>query len=156
MGELPPQENHESGEETPSLDISMSKNTLIVNGKYLEPSDGAEILQDALAQGRGQILTGLERFREYMQELHPDAEVGLAPFSVMGFGMGEARKKVLTRQARMARQQVYDGIDDIKEEYQAFWIAVEASGYIPDVRVHWYGGHYNVSLWAQLPEEKKE
>jgi hypothetical protein len=146
-------EGLQSAENQPSLTVGMSKNTLLVNGRILETPDGPESIQRALTEGRDDIIKGLEDFRDYMQGQHPDAEVSLAPFSVMYFGRARERKRVLTDEALRSREQVYSNIEAIKEEYHPFWRAVEATGFTPEVRAYFFGSAWDVRLWARLPEE---
>lgn len=126
----------------------------MVDGRVLEPSDGAEVLQRALTEGRDEILWGLEEYRRYIQELNPGAEVSLAPFSVMK--LGTHPKEVLSKiglERKKHFEQLYPNIDDIREEFHPLWQAVEASGFIPEVRLHVssrseWGPQY---LWARIP-----
>jgi len=151
---IPPLVGVEIKESNLPLEISMSKNTLLVNGRVLQASDGPEILRQCLTEGKDEILRGLERYRKYIQDLNPGAEVSLAPFSVMYFGAARERKKVLTKESLVAKEQVYQDISAIREEYKPFWEAVEASGYRPEVRVYFYAPSWDVRLWAQIKEER--
>jgi hypothetical protein len=131
--------------------VEMSKNNLLVNDRLLEPSDGPEILLRALVENKDVIIQGLQRFCKEMQALHPDAQVGLAPFTVMR--ITSHPKRVLSYSGLERKkyfEQVFTDINDIRGELHPFWRAVEEAEFIPDLRVYW-SGHYETGLWANLP-----
>jgi hypothetical protein len=138
--------------QTPNLKIKMSDNDLLVNGKVLETADGPEVLQAALVQGREKITRGLEKYKERIQKLYPDAEVSLSPFKAMELASGSMRevRKVLTKEAIDSKERVFPGKDAVKEEYLPFWDAIVKGGFEPHIRLEGTSSGWDLGLWAEV------
>ena len=159
MDETSPSPKHEdlSGERNlPTIEVGMSKNELLVNGKVLEPADGAEILQRALTEGKDVIMQGLEDYKRHKQQFHPAEDVALSPFSVVF--LGTKKSKILTKlgQQLAVNEQVLNDLSAIREEFHSLWEAVERSGFIPDVRVYFPGPQWDIRLWAKIPVTEED
>ena len=145
--------------ESQPVQVEMSGNTLIVNGKLLEAANGAATLWRALKDGRDMIMQGLEKHRAHMHASDPAYEIApVTPFKVVR--LGDKPEDVLSASG-MERtnhfERVFLDIADIKEEFHPYWQAVEVSGFIPDVRLYAHrSGWYPLNLWAQEPKKFPE
>jgi hypothetical protein len=142
----------------PKLHLQLSKqNVLVVDDRVLVPSDGPELLQEALVQDKDDIIRVLKERRLELQRSTSGrrGEIPLDPICVLALP-GEPKDVLSVERAESLKQFIVSVTDeaDIREGFKPFWEAVENSGFIPEI--HIYGskqtGWNPIFLMAKAPE----
>jgi predicted acetyltransferase len=140
----------------PQIDTTISdKNSLLVDGKMLTSEDDPALLGQAL-ENTERIRSVLYQHMEAMRQANPDYVISLPALQValLASGAGPGGFKVLDKDRYRVSTSggVFRDIEDIKPKYHPFWLAVQQSGMLPEVRHLTMQNSSDVWLYAQLPD----
>jgi predicted acetyltransferase len=147
-------EADEAGQRKPDVVVSEG-DFLLIDGRSLTSKDDPELLRYALSDFE-YIRSALKAGMENNRRQHPDLVISTPPLFAVKLASAAGRRpfKVVEEEAYWSNDTggSYRHISDIKPKYHAFWIAVEQSGLVPEVRHLTTRGSSDVWLYARLPE----
>ena len=133
------------------VSISVYKNWLLVNDRYLTPELGPVGLQTVLKVGRMAIIAGIDQYYEFLKQFNQDVFLSRPPIFTMRLGTSLQMEGILSKAGLANHDHVHTDPSDLKPNYQPYWQAVADSGFTPEAQ-SFVPGPSRGGVWLMLRE----